>query len=216
MVRNILLAASAISALVIAGPAFAQASSSTAGSAGNNNGATTSSTTDLSVQATVPIDSYNSDSSTHSSNKTAVLDSYNSDSSTHSSTKTNTLASNNTSNKTNTFDSNNTSNKTATFDSNNTSTDNSSHTKNLALDSYNTDNSQKNGNWHLVASQDLSASAAPVTTSGKTVSFSSGSNSINGGSFSTFSGILNQSWNTGLGSTTQSATNIAAQGTVNF
>ncbi len=254
MLRKILLAASAVSALVIAGPAMAQASSGTTGSAGDHNGATTSSTTDVSIQASVPInsnnastktatlDSYNSttntDNSTHASSKSAALDSFNSstttntDNSTHSSMKTDTLASNNTSNRTDTVASNNTSNKTwnntsnktATLDSYNTSTstDNSTHTKNLALDSgntsgsYNSDSSQKNGNWHLMAVQDMSATAAPVTSSGRSVSFSSGSNSINGSAFAAYAGILNQAWNTGLASNAQAATNIAAQGTVTF
>lgn len=248
MVRKILLAATAVSALVIAGPAFAQASSSTTGPSGDHNGATSSSTTDVSIQASVPIDSNNSstktttldsnnsstDNSTHSSTKSAALDSFNSststDNSTHSSTKTDTLASNNTSNKTDTIASNNsstkttnnTSNKTATLDSYNTSTDNSSHTKNLALDSNNmsdsnnTNNSQRNGNWRLMAMQDLSATAAPVTSSGRSVSFSSGSNSISGSAFAAYAGILNQAWNTGMASNAQAATNIAAQGTITF
>jgi hypothetical protein len=46
--------------------------------------------------------------------------------------------------------------------------------------------------------------------------YKSGDNSVNGNSFAAFAGILNQSFNTGIDANTQSATNIAARGTVNF
>jgi hypothetical protein len=46
--------------------------------------------------------------------------------------------------------------------------------------------------------------------------YRSGDNSVNDDSFAAFAGILNQSFNTGIDANTQSATNIAARGTVNF
>jgi hypothetical protein len=48
------------------------------------------------------------------------------------------------------------------------------------------------------------------------VGFNSGDNSVNGNAFAAFAGIANQAWNTGINANTQAATNIAAQGTVNF
>ena len=47
-------------------------------------------------------------------------------------------------------------------------------------------------------------------------SYNSGSNSVNDAAFAAFAGILNQSFNTGINNNVQSATNIAAQGTVVF
>jgi hypothetical protein len=46
--------------------------------------------------------------------------------------------------------------------------------------------------------------------------YNSGSNSVDGSSFSAFAGILNQAWNTGVNANVQAGTNVAAQGTVNF
>lgn len=48
------------------------------------------------------------------------------------------------------------------------------------------------------------------------VGYNSGSNSVSGNAFAAFAGIANQAWNTGINANTQAATNIAAQGTVNF
>jgi hypothetical protein len=48
------------------------------------------------------------------------------------------------------------------------------------------------------------------------VGYNSGNNSVSGNAFAAFAGIANQAWNTGINANTQAATNIAAQGTVNF
>lgn len=46
--------------------------------------------------------------------------------------------------------------------------------------------------------------------------YNSGDNYVRGNAFSAFAGILTAAWNTGINANTQAATNIAAQGTVNF
>lgn len=48
------------------------------------------------------------------------------------------------------------------------------------------------------------------------VGYNSGSNSVNDNAFAAFAGINNAAWNTGVNANAQAATNIAAQGTVNF
>ena len=48
------------------------------------------------------------------------------------------------------------------------------------------------------------------------VGYNSGANSVSDNAFAAFAGIANQAWNTGINANTQAATNIAAQGTVNF
>ena len=48
------------------------------------------------------------------------------------------------------------------------------------------------------------------------VGYNSGQNQIRGNAFAAYAGILNQAWNTGINANTQAATNMAAQGTVNF
>lgn len=48
------------------------------------------------------------------------------------------------------------------------------------------------------------------------VGYHSGDNYVRGSAFAAFAGILNQAWNTGINSNAQAATNIAAQGTINF
>lgn len=48
------------------------------------------------------------------------------------------------------------------------------------------------------------------------VGYNSGNNSVNDNAFAAFAGIANAAWNTGINANTQAATNIAAQGTVNF
>lgn len=86
---------------------------------------------------------------------------------------------------------------------------------------------QANGNTSIVAKQTLMAENSnsyldevvdldgldePETA----VGYNSGSNSVNDNAFAAYAGILNQAWNTGINANTQAATNIAAQGTVNF
>jgi hypothetical protein len=46
--------------------------------------------------------------------------------------------------------------------------------------------------------------------------YDSGGNSVNGGAFAAFAGILNQSWNTGANSNAQAANNLAVQGNTHF
>lgn len=48
------------------------------------------------------------------------------------------------------------------------------------------------------------------------VGYNSGSNSVNDNAFAAFAGISNAAWNTGINANTQAATNVAAQGTINF
>lgn len=48
------------------------------------------------------------------------------------------------------------------------------------------------------------------------VGYNSGNNRVSDNAFAAFAGILNQAFNTGINANTQAATNIAAQGTVNF
>ncbi len=48
------------------------------------------------------------------------------------------------------------------------------------------------------------------------VGYNSGDNYVRGSAFAAFAGILNQSWNTGVNNNNQAATNIAAQGSINF
>jgi hypothetical protein len=87
--------------------------------------------------------------------------------------------------------------------------------------------SQENGNTSLVAKQTLIAENSNsyldevVDLDGEDgsatpVGYNSGSNSVNDNAFAAYAGILNQAWNTGINANTQAATNIAAQGTVNF
>lgn len=87
--------------------------------------------------------------------------------------------------------------------------------------------SEKNGNTMIVAKQYLFAENSNsmldevVDLDGEdrnetAVGYNSGSNSVNDNAFAAYAGILNQAWNTGINANTQAATNIAAQGTVNF
>ena len=86
---------------------------------------------------------------------------------------------------------------------------------------------EHNGNTKIVASQSLYAENSNsyldevVDLDGEdgsetAVGYNSGSNSVNDNAFAAYAGILNQAWNTGINANTQAATNIAAQGTVNF
>jgi hypothetical protein len=69
-----------------------------------------------------------------------------------------------------------------------------------------------NTNHHLDEVVDLDGEDESPTA----VGYNSGSNSVNDNAFAAFAGIANQAWNTGINANTQAATNIAAQGTVNF
>jgi hypothetical protein len=87
--------------------------------------------------------------------------------------------------------------------------------------------SEENGNTAIIADQYLYAENSNsyldevVDLDGEddtetAVGFNSGDNSVNNNAFAAYAGILNQAWNTGINANTQAATNIAAQGTVNF
>ena len=87
--------------------------------------------------------------------------------------------------------------------------------------------SQQNGNTAIVATQVLYAANSNsqldevVDLDGEddtdtAVGYNSGNNTVNDNAFAAYAGILNQAWNTGINANTQAATNIAAQGTVNF
>jgi hypothetical protein len=86
---------------------------------------------------------------------------------------------------------------------------------------------QANGNTQIAAYQELYAVNSNsqldevVDLDGEdesdtAVGYNSGNNSVNDNAFAAFAGIANQAWNTGINANTQAATNIAAQGTVNF
>ena len=70
----------------------------------------------------------------------------------------------------------------------------------------------ENTNHHLDEVVDLDGLDETATA----VGYTSGDNSVNDNAFAAFAGIANQAWNTGINANTQAATNIAAQGTVNF
>ena len=87
--------------------------------------------------------------------------------------------------------------------------------------------SEQNGNSSIVADQYLYAENSNsyldevVDLDGEdgsetAVGYNSGDNSVYGSAFAAYAGILNQAWNTGINANTQAATNIAAEGTVNF
>lgn len=87
--------------------------------------------------------------------------------------------------------------------------------------------SEQNGNTAILAVQTLYAENSNsqldevVDLDGEddsdtNVGYQSGDNSVNDNAFAAYAGILNQAWNTGINANTQAATNIAAQGTVNF
>lgn len=86
---------------------------------------------------------------------------------------------------------------------------------------------QKNNNTKIAAYQTLTATNTNhhldevvdldgEDESSTAVGYNSGSNSVYGNAFAAFAGIANQAWNTGINANTQAATNIAAQGEVNF
>jgi hypothetical protein len=76
-------------------------------------------------------------------------------------------------------------------------------------------------NQYLAATNNNSAMDELVDMDGQDetdspVGYNSGDNYVRGNAFSAFAGILTAAWNTGINANTQAATNIAAQGTVNF
>lgn len=86
-------------------------------------------------------------------------------------------------------------------------------------------NSQDNGSYNnnnaVTANQDLSAvnsnhSINDVVEMADGSNYNSGSNSVSGGAFAAFAGVLNQGWTTGVNANAQAATNIAAQGNISF
>jgi hypothetical protein len=85
------------------------------------------------------------------------------------------------------------------------------HNGNTKIAAYQTLTAE-NTNHHLDEVVDLDGEDESPTA----VGYNSGSNSVNGSAFAAFAGIANQAWNTGINANTQAATNIAAQGTVNF
>lgn len=184
------LAASALAlGICMAAPAYAQqASNSQTGAIAGLSAIATTTSTDLNMQ-----DSNND-------NSTNVADSGN----------------DNSDNSTNVADSGNTS------DSGNTALM-------FALGSFNSDssdnstNNSNNGNdsSSIVAAQTLVATVtnnAPVGSALFQVGSDnkSGANSVNGNAFAAYAGILNNSWNTGINSSAQAATNVAARGSVTF
>ncbi len=97
----------------------------------------------------------------------------------------------------------------------------------ISLTSSSTSTKQHNDNTKIVAHQSLVASNTNhhldevvdldgEDESATAVGYNSGDNSVNDNAFAAFAGIANQAWNTGINANTQAATNIAAQGTVNF
>jgi hypothetical protein len=87
--------------------------------------------------------------------------------------------------------------------------------------------SEHNGNTSIIAKQELTATNTNYELdevvdldgedeSATAVGYNSGDNSVNDNAFAAYAGILNQAWNTGINANTQAATNIAAQGEVNF
>lgn len=104
-------------------------------------------------------------------------------------------------------------------------TDNSQDNDTLTANDINSNNN--NGNSSVVAFQLLNAVNTNqyldevVDLDGEdgtetAVGYNSGNNVVRGSAFAAFAGILNQAWNTGINSNAQAATNIAAQGTINF
>jgi hypothetical protein len=90
-----------------------------------------------------------------------------------------------------------------------------------------TSSSETNGNTAIIADQYLYAENSNsyldevvdldgLDDTETAVGYNSGANSVNDNAFAAYAGILNQAWNTGINANTQAATNIAAQGTVNF
>lgn len=103
-----------------------------------------------------------------------------------------------------------------------------------AADSYSwtasfADNSQTNGNSSNVVIAEQSLKATNINKEldevvdldglddpSSAVGYHSGSQSVNDNAFAAFAGISNAAWNSGINANTQAATNIAAQGTINF
>lgn len=94
-------------------------------------------------------------------------------------------------------------------------------------DQDNDGNGSLNGNNTLIATQTLNATNTnrnmdqlvgmnDADEASTAIDYESGNNSVRGNAFAAYAGILNASWNTGINANTQSATNIAASGNVNF
>jgi len=78
-----------------------------------------------------------------------------------------------------------------------------------------------NQNNSIIAEQDMRAiisndGGMEAVVDDTNQGYRSGDNSVRGNAFAAFAGILNQAWNTGVNSNTQSGTNIAAGATINF
>jgi hypothetical protein len=96
-----------------------------------------------------------------------------------------------------------------------------------AADQDNDGNGSHNGNNYVVAEQELKATNVNMyldevvdldgeDDSDTAVGYNSGNNTVRDNAFAAFAGISNAAWNTGINANTQAATNIAAQGTINF
>ncbi|GMM92719.1 hypothetical protein [Qipengyuania sp. MTN3-11] len=96
-----------------------------------------------------------------------------------------------------------------------------------AADQDNDENGSYNSNTFVVAEQELKAvninreldevvDLDGIDETESSVGYNSGNNSVNDNAFAAFAGISNAAWNTGINANTQAATNIAAQGTINF
>lgn len=188
------LAASALAlGICMAAPAYAQqASNSQTGAIAGLSAVATTTSTDLNMQ-----DSNND-------NSVSVADSGN----------------DNSDNSLNVADSGNDNSDNSTNDSGNLA---------FALGSFNSDssdnstNDSNNGNdsSSIVAAQTLVANVtnnAPVGSALFQVGSDnhSGDNSVAGSAFAAYAGILNNGWNTGINSSAQAATNVAARGSVTF
>ena len=96
-----------------------------------------------------------------------------------------------------------------------------------AADQDNDGNGSYNNNRMVVAHQELKAvninkyldevvDLDGEDDSDTAVGYNSGNNIVRDNAFAAFAGISNAAWNNGINANTQAATNIAAQGTINF
>lgn len=210
--RHLLTASVLAVGMAITAPAFAQDGG---GSSSNNDGNTA---TDSVVGSEGVINDSFQDSSTNTSTKTYSSADQDND------TYTKTYNSADQDNDTKTYSSADQDNDTYTKTITKTDTETVTVTKdnnnqdNDVKDSYNQDNDTwtYSGNVEIVAEQDMKA----VVYNGGDLNFDSafvaGSNSVSDNAFAAYAGILNQSWNTGVNANVQSATNIAAQGSITF
>ncbi|MCJ8158049.1 MSCRAMM family adhesin SdrC [Sphingomonas sp. LaA6.9] len=232
--RHLLTASVLAVGMAITAPAFAQDGG---GSSSNNDGNTA---TDSVVGSEGVINDSFQDSSTNTSTKT--YSSADQDNDTYTKTYNSADQDNDTKTYSSADQDNDTYSKTITKTDTETVTvtkDNNNQ-DNDVKDSYNQDNDNKNsfnqdndtktytsadqdndtwtysGNVEIVAEQDMKA----VVYNGGDLNFDSafvaGSNSVSDNAFAAYAGILNQSWNTGVNANVQSATNVAAQGSITF